>query len=49
MICLRGEKLVVSKPEESRGGCQTVCCWVLAMLLLAGAIAVAVLIGSKSL
>jgi len=43
---LRGEKLVVSKTEESRGGCQTVCCWLLAMLLLAGAIAVAVLIGT---
>ena len=46
---LRGEKLYLSKEKESKTDrCGKIFCWSLSLLLLAGAIAVAVLIGSKN-
>jgi hypothetical protein len=45
LLCFRGEKLYVTKAEGSSGRWKKILCWVLALLLLAGAIAVAVLIG----
>ena len=46
---LRGEKMYVNKSSEKTGGCRKACCWLLGIALLAGAITVAVLIGSKFL
>ena len=44
-VLFRGEKLYVTKAEGWSGRWKKILCWVLALLLLAGAIAVAVLIG----
>ena len=46
---LRGEKLYLSKQKESKTDrCGKIFCWSVSLLLLAGAIAVAILIGSKN-
>jgi len=49
LFCFRGEKLYVTKAEGSSGRWKKILCWVVALLLLAGAIAVAVLIGGTAL
>ena len=45
----RGEKMLVhqQKTRRSTNSCRHLCCWFLGLALLAGAIAVAVLIGSR--
>ena len=49
-LIVRGEKLYVTKNKQESGGnsCCKLCCWLLSLALLAGAITVAVLIGSKT-
>ena len=44
---LRGEKMYVNKSTRKSGNCRRLCCWLLGLSLLAGAITVAVLIGSE--
>ena len=44
----RGEKLYVTKTkDQGTKNCGKLCCWIFSLALLAGAITVAVLIGSK--
>ena len=44
----RGEKLYVTKSKDQGSkNCGKLCCWIFSLALLAGAITVAVLIGSK--
>ena len=44
----RGEKLYVTKTKDQGSkNCGKLCCWIFSLALLAGAITVAVLIGSK--
>ena len=44
----RSEKMYVHKTQERSKNCSNLCCWLLAVALLAKSIAVAVLIGSKT-
>ena len=44
---LREEKINVNKSTRKSGKCRRLCCWLLGLSLLAGAITVAVLIGSE--
>ena len=44
---LRGEKMYMNKSTRNSINCHRLCCWMLGLSLLAGAITVAVLIGSE--